>query len=151
MNKSHIDMINSINNIIKAAKFKSIGQHVWGHQDDYCVYDDLDLWIQRKVDMDQLEKLLIFGKRKNKIKNKSMAMSKHEYFIVIIDKIKVTGDYINLIHDIIKGYQIMQYWNEQGRFPADQNKNIDWNVIRHARALLSFDRKIWMMKQVSGF
>ena len=45
----------------------------------------------------------------------------------------------------------MRYWNNQDRFPVAENDNIDWDVIKHARKLLTFDRQIWMTKQVSGF
>lgn len=56
-------------------------------------------------------------------------MSTYENFAVIINKLKVTGDNINSIHDIIQWYRIMRYWSEQGRFPADQSKNIVRDVI----------------------
>ena len=35
----------------------------------------------------------------------------------------------------------MKYWNEQGRFPADQNDNTNWDVVKHARANIPFNRK----------
>lgn len=57
-----------------------------------------------------------FEKRRNKIRNTNIEMSKHENFALNINKLKVTRDYINSIHSIIKGYQIMEYCNEQGRF-----------------------------------
>jgi len=43
----------------------------------------------------------------------------------------------------------MQYWNKKGTFPADQNQNIDWDVVKLAQNSLTFNRKIWMTKQVS--
>ena len=45
----------------------------------------------------------------------------------------------------------MQYWNKKGHFPADQNQNIDWDIVKLAQNLLTFDRKIQTTKQVSGF
>ena len=64
---------------------------------------------------------------------------------------KATGSYTNTLHNLIHGAKIMNYWNEQGRFPADQNSNVDWGVVKHARNLLSFNRKIRMTKQISRF
>ena len=65
--------------------------------------------------------------------------------------VSVSGNYINTIHDLIKGQAIMDYWVEQGQFPTDQINNIDWDVVRHASTKLPFNRKVWMTKQVSGF
>ena len=61
------------------------------------------------------------------------------------------GHYNNTIDDMIQGIKLMKYWNRQGRFPVEENNHIDWDVIKHARKLLTFDRQIWMTKQVSGF
>ena len=80
-----------------------------------------------------------------------MSVSGGEGFSIIINKVKVIGNYVNTIHDSIQGQALMKYWTEQGWFPADQHNNIDWDVVKHARAKLPFDRKIWMIKQVSGF
>ena len=46
---------------------------------------------------------------------------------------------------------MLRYWNKQGRFPASANGNIDWDVVKYARASLPFDRRTWMVKQVSDF
>ena len=80
-----------------------------------------------------------------------MSVGEVEGTSIIINNLKVTGSFVNTIHDIIQGNKLLCYWNNQGRFPAEQNDNIDWDVIKHTRALLPFDRRIWMMKQVSGF
>ena len=62
-----------------------------------------------------------------------MSISQHESYAVIINNFKITGDSVNSIHDNIQGMKITKYWNEQGQFPAEQNNNIDWDVIQHAR------------------
>ena len=67
-----------------------------------------------------------------------MSISQHTYFAVIINNVKITGDYVNNIHDSIQDMKIMQYWNEQGWFPAEQHNHIDWDVIRQARLVLPF-------------
>ena len=123
----------------------------FGHQDKHCVYEQLDWWGQRNVDMDLLAKSLMFARRKKGIKNVGYGISSHELFGVIINRTKITGGFINAIHDTIQGLKIMEYWNKQERFPASQNMNIDWDVIKLARNALPFDRKIWMTKHVSGF
>ena len=73
--------------------------------------------------------------------NNKVALSKHENFDVVISTLKVMGDYVNSIHDSIQGHRIMKYWNEQVRFPADQNEYIDWDFIRHDCTGLTIDRK----------
>ena len=75
-----------------------------------------------------------------------MSVSGGEGFASIINKVKVSGNYVNTIHDLIQGQALMQYWTEQGRFPADQHNNIDWDVVKHARAKLPFDQKICIEK-----
>ena len=57
--------------------------------------------------------------------NSHMSISRCKGFAVIIGKMKVTGSYMDIIHNLIHGAKIMTYWNEQGRFPVDQNSNID--------------------------
>ena len=63
-------MINLINNIVRSGKFKVTGRPVRIYQDDYCIYENVDLWEQRNVDMDLLAKSLMFEKRRNKSRNK---------------------------------------------------------------------------------
>ena len=84
-------------------------------------------------------------------KNNSIVIADDENFAVIIEKIKISGNFVNTIHDLIHREKITQYWNKQGQFPTDQNDNIDWNFVKYIRAKISFNRKIWMTKQVSGF
>lgn len=72
-------------------------------------------------------------------------------FAVIINSTKVTGSFIHSIYDIVQSQKVLEYWNRQDRFPSDQNEKIDWYLIRHARESLTFDRKIWITKQVSRF
>ena len=67
MNGSHIDLVNAITNIVKKASFRVIGRHVYGHQDYYFVYEELDWWGKRNVDMAQLARSLMFEKRRLKI------------------------------------------------------------------------------------
>ena len=55
-------------------------------------------------------------------------------FAIIVNKIKVRGNYINTIHDLVQGDAIMTYWIKQGRFPTNERGTIDWDVIKHARA-----------------
>ena len=80
-----------------------------------------------------------------------VSFSEAERVSILINKIKVTGSYINTIHDLIQGEKLLKYWNRQDRFPATENENIDWDVVKHARASLPFDRHTWMVKQLSGF
>ena len=104
--------MNVINNIVKNARFKVIARHVYGYQDDLCMYGKLDWWGKRNVDIDHLAKSLMFEKRRLKLMNNKVALSKYENFAVAISTLKVTGDYVNSIHDIIHGHWIMKYWNE---------------------------------------
>ena len=150
-NSSYLDLINPINKINSTAQFQIVGRHVKGHQDKNCVYEHLDWWGQRNVDMDLIAKYLMFSRRKDGIKNKGYGISVHEIVGVVINGIKITGGYINAIHDIIQGKKLLDYWNDRGRFPASQNKLIDWDIVKLARNILPFDRKIWMTKQVSSF
>ena len=62
VNGSHLDMINPINKITTATNFEVIGRHVYGHQDENCVYEQLDWWGQRNVDMDLLAKSLMYDR-----------------------------------------------------------------------------------------
>ena len=80
-----------------------------------------------------------------------MSVGGVEGIAVIINNLKVTGSFINTIHDLKQGNKLLCYWNTQGWLPAEQRENIDWDVIKHTRALLPFNRRLWMMKQVSGF
>ena len=41
-------------------------RHVSGYQDDYCVYEQLNWWGQRNVDMDLLAKSMMYAKRTKK-------------------------------------------------------------------------------------
>ena len=71
-----------------------------------------------------------------------MSISDGESFAIIINKTEVSGNYINAIHGMIQGQALIKYWINQGRFPASQENNIDWDVVKHARIKLPFDRKI---------
>ena len=101
MNGSHLDLINSINKITSNAQFDVICRHVHGHQDKHCVYEQLDWWGQRNVDMDLLAKSLMYARRKSKEKNTGIAISDHEIFGVIINRTNISGGFINTIHDTI--------------------------------------------------
>ena len=101
VNGFHLDLINSINNIKRSNKLKITGLHISTHQDDYCIYENLNWWEQRNVDMDTLSKTLMFDRRQRKIINNQYAISRGEGFAIIIDKQKVIGHYINTIHDKI--------------------------------------------------
>ena len=59
-NGSHFDLFNSINTIKRKVQINVTDRRVPGHQDDYCVYENLYWWVQLNVDMDQLVKSLIF-------------------------------------------------------------------------------------------
>ena len=102
------------------------------------------------MDMDLLAKSLMYDSRQRQIISNHIGISDFDSFAVIIDIIKVTGDYVNTIHNIIQGENIMKYWNEKERFPAEKNENIDWYVVRHTRVMISFDRIVWISKQFSG-
>ena len=101
--------------------------------------------------MDILTKSLMFEKRRNRSRNAHISVAHGVRFGVISNKNKISGNYKRAIHDIIQGYKILIYWNKQGRFLVEQNTNIDWDVVKLARGLLWFDRRVWMVKQVSGF
>jgi len=94
---------------------------------------------------------LMHRRRKYKIKNKAMSFGGADQTAIIINKVKVTSNFINTTHDLIQGSKLLRYWNQQDRFPAGENANIDWDVVKHARISLPFDRQTWMVKQVSGF
>ena len=59
-NGSHLDLINAINNIRRKSIIKITGRHIPAHQDKYCIYENLDWWSQRNVDMDFLVKSLMY-------------------------------------------------------------------------------------------
>ena len=65
---SHLEIINPINNSIRSNKIRVTGQYVRVHQDDYCVYKELDWWEQRNIDMDLLAKSLMYERRRKKLK-----------------------------------------------------------------------------------
>ena len=59
------------------------------------------------------------------MKNLAISISNGEGFSAIINNKNVTGNYINNIHNIVQGQKLLRYWNKQGRFPSDQDENID--------------------------
>ena len=151
VNDSHLDMINAINRICRTSILKTRGRHIPSHQAETCMYENFDWWGHRNDDMDWLAKSLMFEKRQLRKKKSMLSVSDGKAFAIIINKVKVSGNCINTIHDMIHGQAIFEYWIKQGRFPSNQYNNIDWDIIKHAREKLLFDRKIWMTKQVSGF
>ena len=56
VNGSRLDLMNAINSITNNARFEVVGRHVSGHPDNYCVYEHIDWWGQRNVDMELLVK-----------------------------------------------------------------------------------------------
>lgn len=52
--------------------------------------------------------------------NKNKEFSKAERIGIIINNVKVTGNYINTIHDLIQGGKLLRYWYKQGRFQLVQ-------------------------------
>ena len=58
--------------------------------------------------MDLIERPLMFVRRKKLIKNSNPTISNDDQFSIIINKIKVSGDYVNIIHDLIHR---KKYWN----------------------------------------
>ena len=64
-------------------------------------------------------------RRKGQIRNTKYAISRGEGFTIIIDKQKVSGHYINTIHDRLQGIKLMKYWNKQGQFPIEENNHVD--------------------------
>lgn len=125
-------------------------RHIPSYWDDFCKNENLDSQRQRNVGMDSFATYLMFDRR-HKNKNYTMSVSHNKGYAIIISNTKFDGNYIPTIHDIIQGRPILKYWNKQGRFPAEQNVKIDWNVIKHARESLPFYCKIGMTKHVSGF
>ena len=93
----------------------------------------------------------MYQQRKYKTKNKAISFGGAERAAIIINKVKVTCSFINTIHDLVQGSKLLQYLNQQGRFPAGINTNIDRDDIKHTRVSLPFGCQIWMVKQVSGF
>ena len=93
----------------------------------------------------------MFEQRQRQKRNNHMSISSGKGFAIVINKVKVSGNYINTIYDMIQGHSLIKYWIQQDRFPVSETSNIDWDVIKLARARLPFDRKIWMTTQVSGF
>ena len=53
-NGSHLDLINTINNIRRKSIMMITENHIPAHQDKYCIYESLDWWSQRNVDVDLL-------------------------------------------------------------------------------------------------
>lgn len=106
-------------------KFKVAGRNMRGYQDKYCIYESLDRWEQRNIDMDLLAKSLMFDKRKRVTRNKLISVAPVNEFTILINNKKISGNYVNAIHDTIQGNKLVIYWNNQGRFTVEQNKYID--------------------------
>ena len=102
---------NSIHNIIRRDISRIIGCHIQCHHGDYCVYYQLDWWGQRNVDMHLLAKSLMYTRRQQQHNNKLIGISKAEGFAVIVHKVKISGNYVKLIHDLIQGNRLLKYWN----------------------------------------
>ena len=64
--------------------------------------------------MDLLTKSLMFEKRRNKSRNKQISITPGEGFAVIFNKKKISGNYINTIHDIVQGCKTLLYWKNRG-------------------------------------
>ena len=107
-------MINSIYHICRKSILKIRGRHIPSHQAESCIYENIEWWGQQNDDMDWLAKFLIFEKRRLKNKNSKFLDSASEGFAIIINEVKISGNYINNIHDMIHGNAIMQYWIRQG-------------------------------------
>ena len=99
----HLDLINAINKIAEMCIARFNGRHVDAHQDYYVIYELLNLWGQRNIDMDLLSKSLIYRKRHIELKNKSLSVYQSEGFATIINNIQVSVNIVNLIHDLIQG------------------------------------------------
>ena len=111
---SHLDMINAMNYIFRTSVLKIRGRHIPSHQTDSCIYENIDWWGQRNDDMDWITKSLMSEKRRLKNNNSQLSVSAGEGFAIIINKVKLSGNYINTIHDIIQGNAIIKYWIKQG-------------------------------------
>lgn len=85
----------------------------------------MDWWGQRNVDMDCLAILLMFDRRRRN----TLTIIGGKGFAIIINKIKVSRNYTNIIHDLVQSEAIMNYWIKQGRFSANEQININWDVI----------------------
>ena len=108
VNGSHLDLINPINKICSKVKFNIVGRHVPGHQDEHCVYELLDWWGQRNVDMDILVKSLMFARRKSKKKIRRMVYLYMKYLGLLLIVIKYLEDSSMQFTTLYKGRKL---WN----------------------------------------
>ena len=64
---------------------------------------------------------------------------------------KVVADFANAITLSIDGDNLLSYWHRRHRFTVDQHQSIDWQLLAHSMRAVTFDRSIWIAKQVSGW
>ena len=56
--------------------------------------------------MDEISKYLMVDRRRCQMHNSKTSISRSEGFAVIIDKIKITGSYINKMNDLIHQHKV---------------------------------------------
>ena len=72
--------------------------------------------------MDLLAKSLMYARRKQKIKKTGFSISDHEIFGVIINRIKITGGFINTIRDMIQGGKLWNIGTQEEDFRPPKTK-----------------------------
>ena len=71
--------------------------------------------------MAKLAKLLMFSLYLDRNRNTTSFAVYGDDWSIYIDEIKVTGEYINTIHN--QGHHMHKYWNKNGRFLVSEQYN----------------------------
>ena len=148
---NHCDLINSINGYVRDSAITYYGIEIEGHRDDYLPFQKLIWWEQRNVEMNDLAKSYMQQLRDGKHKTTFTSHSVKEGWSVVIDEVKISGNYINAYHDAIYSKKICRYWDKIGHIEQDNITTIDFQNMKDALSSLTFSRRIWFLKYISGF
>jgi len=100
----------------------------------------LDWWNLHNIEMNFLSKSLTYDRRIKLKNNNSIGIADDKILQFLLKKLKyqvtISIQYMTLYMKKI------QYWNKQGEFPAGQNNNIDWDVVKHTKARIPLNRKV---------
>jgi hypothetical protein len=146
----HSDVIRAIRRVRSELPVTIKFEHVYGHQDDFCAFDDLALPAQVNTLCDSLAKdYLDFAIKAGR---KSPIAFPHESAVVLVDDEKCTGDPGPPIRNAISHRAMRATLVGRKDYVSYQSfDDTDWNALEGATASFPDLYAMWMTKQASRF
>jgi hypothetical protein len=143
-NPPDYDIIGAIYSLRIQSKVTWTLHHMKGHQDD--ISDELDLWAQRNVLMDQQAK----GHLRFAMQSPRHFDIDGEPWQLWVKGTKLIRDISSAIYSAVHDKEGETYWSKKNDYPPEVIKEVDWQLICRTLTSIPQTRRHFLSKHIAG-